>query len=500
MDSLAKQILPYALVLACLAGCADQRRDEVLRPEYERPVAPPIAAKPLDASPLPTPVPTTGPAPSPVVAPAPRPLRTEAPEDPQSPIVSRFASNRSGGSTVEPAVRIDARAGEMVEVITPATLPATYVAQVAPAVRTPSGGTTLPAAAPAASEPAVTDYHVLGSSEVVAASLLQVNDKFITLQQVLHPVRQQLQRLGKSLKTEGEFRQQGSDMIDHEVRNQIEQMLLFGEADKRLSDEEKKVVQEELDEQARRIVAQIGSRAQFARELAQEGTDLTTWTEDMKRALTIEAFIHRRFSRRVDVDGRTMLKFYREHRDRWQKKERVRMQVIAAPFDSFLDPRAARDEAARREAVAKAHEQIAQAKAELDKGEGFDAVAKKYDRGPMAAQGGLWPLMERGSFRSGQVEDVAFKQGVGAVSDIIDTSQGYYIVKTIQLEPATEQTFDKVQTEIEAELRKAQYQTLTSDYLKELQTKTRIFVPPGVEKLAVDAAVRLYWVPPESRQ
>jgi parvulin-like peptidyl-prolyl isomerase len=277
-------------------------------------------------------------------------------------------------------------------------------------------------------------------------------------------------------------------------------MLLAAEADKRLGDEEKKVVQEELDEQARRIVAQIGSRAQFARELRQEGTDLTTWTEDMKRALMIEAFIHRRFASRVDVDGRTMLKFYREHRDRWRKKERVRMQVIAAPFDSFLDPRKAQDELMRREAVAKAHEQIVQAKADLDKGEGFDAVAKKYDRGPMASQGGLWPLMERGSFRSGQVEDVAFKQGVGGVSEIIETSQGYYIVKTIQIEPASEESFEKVQGEIEAELRKAQYQALTSDYLKELQGKTRIFVPPGVEKLAVDAAVRLYWVSPENRQ
>ena len=55
------------------------------------------------------------------------------------------------------------------------------------------------------------------------------------------------------------------------------------------------------------------------------------------------------------------------------------------------------------------------------------------------------------------------------------------------------QAFDKVQKQIEADLRREQYKTLTTDYLKELQKQTVVRGSQDAAKVVVDAAVKQFW-------
>lgn len=348
------------------------------------------------------------------------------------------------------------------------------------------------ASAPATPATGAIDYIILGKPEIVAASLVQVNDKFITLQQVLHPLSRQL-RLAALGSDERQFRAKAADLIEREMRNQIEQMIIMEEAERRLGDEEKKAVQEDIDSTIRKAVAQAGSQAQLDKALQKEGSDLGSWKEEVKRDLTVEFYTRRRFASKIDVDRQKMLKYYQEHKAEFRQEPKVQMQVIAAPFDEFLPPGSLGGPQQRREAVAKAKAHIQEAKSELDKGLDYTEVAKKYDRGPLAEQAGVWPAMERGSFRASAVEEAAFAQKPGQVSGTIETNTGCYIVKTLQVQPGGELPFEQVQAQIDLELRRQQYRAAVSEYVKEMQKNVTIRPSAGFEKLVLDAAVRLHW-------
>lgn len=93
-----------------------------------------------------------------------------------------------------------------------------------------------PSPRPADSRPATTTapattapsgYRVIGKPEVVAAAMLQVNDKFITLEQVLHPIRRELMAAGRG---GGDFRRRAGALIQAEIRRQVQQTLILEEA------------------------------------------------------------------------------------------------------------------------------------------------------------------------------------------------------------------------------------------------------------------------------
>jgi parvulin-like peptidyl-prolyl isomerase len=107
---------------------------------------------------------------------------------------------------------------------------------------------------------------------------------------------------------------------------------------------------------------------------------------------------------------------------------------------------------------------------ELENGADFAEMARRYSRGPGAAEGG-----DLGFFRRGEIvkplEDVAFQLPAGALSDPIQSPAGYHILKVEEREGTIEQPFEAVKDRIRAELYdealERRYQTWLRDGLRE---------------------------------
>ena len=352
-----------------------------------------------------------------------------------------------------------------------------------------------PAAQPPAAATRPSPYRQVGQPDVVAATMLQVDDKFITLKQVLHPIRRELRAAaaGSSLAS---FRQNALALVRNEIRRKIEQTVLVAEAEKELTDEEERAVQGEVDRRLRQRIAEAGSKTRFAEQLASEGTDLSTWKQDLRGVLVVSACLQRRFGERIKVSRRMMWEYYNSHRDEFRSKQSVQMQIIAAPFNKFLPADRAASQADQQAARAKARAQAEEALAALKKGEDFAQAAKRLSKGPMASSGGVWPMMERGSFRAVEVEQAAFDQKVGQVSGLIETPAGFYVVKTLARKAGSERSFETVQAGIEDKLRRQQYDKLKNEYLRTLEAQTTIRTAGRFEEVAVDAAVRTFFPRP----
>ncbi len=335
-------------------------------------------------------------------------------------------------------------------------------------------------------------YNVLSKSEVVTAAALQVNDQFITIDQVLHPVGPTFTKLAAGA-NERTFRAKALGLIREQIRIQVEHVLLLAEAKNFLTDPEKGQVSEEVADNLRQAVAEMGgSKVRFDRHLRTKGTDLETWLKQLTEALLIRRYMQNRLGRQIVVGRRAMWKYYVEHRKEFSKPTRAQMQIISVPIKGFLPTDRNITDADRQEARSKARKLIDKAADELTKGGKFDDVAKKSSRGPMASSGGTWPLMERGSFRAEAVEETAFAQGAGRTSGIIETPKGFYIVKTLEIKPGVKSSFEEVQEAIADKLRRKQFGKLAWEYRVKLYTKAVIIAPERFERRAVAKAVRKY--------
>lgn len=336
-------------------------------------------------------------------------------------------------------------------------------------------------------------YRIIGKSEIVSAKMLQVNDRFITLDKVLRPVRRKLTEAAAGV-GEKVFRIKAMEIISSEIRRQIKHTLLLAEADNRLTDAHKKLVDEKVAERLRQNIAEMGgSKAKLDKHLRSEGTDLATWREDLRQALLIRSYMHDRVGKRIIINRRTMWEYYVSHRLEFCKSDSVRMQIIYVPSADFLPKDRRPTEADRRAARSKAKARVTEAAAALARSEEFDKVAKKFSAGPMAQNGGVWSMMERGSFRAEAVEETAFAQGAGKTSKVIETPNGFYIVKTLAVQRGEQAPFEKVQDIITEKLRRRQFEKLTYEYQMKLYSKVTIVEADQFVRRAVDAAVQKFY-------
>ncbi len=362
-----------------------------------------------------------------------------------------------------------------------------------PAGSHPAAPTPAPAepGAPAATVPTTVPYRIVEPPQIVAATMLQVNDKFITLQQVLHPIRQRLMAAARA--GEEAFRVRAPAIIHAETGRQVRRTLVLGEAKQRLDENDKKLVEEKLESAYRQVVVELGGgKTAVVEWLRQEGTTLAAWRKDMRQDLTVQLYLQRKLRPRVSVNRKMMWEYYQAEGKQFRREAKVQMQIIAAPFSAFVNAELPIGLTVRQAQRQEAKKLIDQAAAALAGGEDFGEAAKRLSRGPMASGGGVWPLMEKGSFRAAAVEKTAFDQGTGRASGVIETAEGFYIVKTLDRQPGEQVPFEQVQGEIDAELRGRLYDKIRSEYMLKLFERATIQGAEKFEQAALEAAARRF--------
>jgi parvulin-like peptidyl-prolyl isomerase len=198
----------------------------------------------------------------------------------------------------------------------------------------------------------------------------------------------------------------------------IAQELLWQEAKERgmaASDEETKAAMEQMR-------AQLGSESAFSTTLRESGfDDEAAFAEDLKRRLSVQKLVAADIAPSIQVSDAEVHEFYQANADRFVRPEEVQARhiLIKVPKDA--------DDAAR----ASARERIDAIHAEATGGADFAELAKQRSEGPTAPKGG-----DLGFFGRGQMvkpfEEAAFALEPGAVSEPVQTSFGYHVIKVEQ--------------------------------------------------------------------
>ena len=159
----------------------------------------------------------------------------------------------------------------------------------------------------------------------------------------------------------------------------------------------------------------------------------------------------------VDAD---MKRYYQEHRDRFALPEEYTLSQI------LLIPKSADNTA---EALARARRVMD----ELKRGEKFEDLALRYSDGHNAPRGGRLGLVRQGELLPA-IERAIAPLGSGETSSIIESPEGFHIVRVEEKQPKQYRPFDEVKFEIQGLVFQQKSEDVFQTWLVDL--KNRAFI------------------------
>lgn len=181
--------------------------------------------------------------------------------------------------------------------------------------------------------------------------------------------------------------------------------------------------------------------------------------EAAKKKIIAAKFIKNEVEDNVRVTDAEMMQFYEYHKDDFKSPEMWRASHILVLTET----------------------EAGGIQDALSKGANFEELAKTHSIDATASRGG-----DVGYFRAGQLvpdfEKACLKLNVGQISDIVHTQFGYHVIKlTDRKEPAIE-SYDKVKSVIEGELKKRKRSELFDRLVAKLKTKYGVDIKEDVFK------------------
>src|ERR1051326_6476029 len=153
--------------------------------------------------------------------------------------------------------------------------------------------------------------------------------------------------------------------------------------------------------------------------------------------------------------------FYKEHREDFTSREQVKLRLIMIPSHAS-DGNAAAQKAMADEIFGK-----------LVNGAEFERMAQLYSEDSTREHGGDWGWIERKTLAA-PLEKVAFTLPIGKISNVVEFSGNYYILKVEDKKGGETKSLAEARPDIEKRLLQLEAQSLQEKWLTSLRSKAYI--------------------------
>ena len=203
---------------------------------------------------------------------------------------------------------------------------------------------------------------------------------------------------------------------------------------------------------------------QAIRQMKQQGGAVDeTNPADMKSAreqLLLLRIVDREVRSGVMVADSDMKRYFQEHRDRFAHSEEYTLSQI------LIRPRAPDD-------TADAREKVREVMARLKQGEAFEDLALRFSDGPDASHGGRLGLVRQGELLP-RIEGTIATLVPGGISDVIETSEGFHIMRLEDKKPKQFRPYEQVRQEIQGLVFQQKSEDAFQSWLMNLKNKAYI--------------------------
>ena len=224
-----------------------------------------------------------------------------------------------------------------------------------------------------------------------------------------------------------------------------------------------KVSDEAINKQLGTVKSRFPNEDEFKSSLIKMNLTEAELITQIKRALTVQQFIDKKFVQKVTVSDKETRAYYDANQAAFKQPEQVKASHILIKVGPQADE-------PQKAAARKKIEEIQQ---KVQKGEDFAVLAKEFSEGPSSTKGG-----DLGYFRKGQMmkpfEDAAFALKPGEVSDIVETSFGYHLIKLADKKPESTIAYEDIKAKIQEYLKQKKVGEQVKLYVADLRGKAKV--------------------------
>lgn len=205
------------------------------------------------------------------------------------------------------------------------------------------------------------------------------------------------------------------------------------------------------------------SMQNFLKNLAAEGSSIESVKKDIRSQIVRTRLLRREVKDKIIVSDSEIGAYYNEHREEYEGKESVRMKQLLLPLPSGAD----------KNENTKLRNEALRLRERIIKGESFDALVARYSKGPATSHGGDVGFIEKGTVIP-EVEAVAFSLPVNQVSDVIESSVGFHLIKVVDKKGAGLKPVTVVRDEIKAKLEEEKLDKKFGEWIASVRARSHI--------------------------
>jgi parvulin-like peptidyl-prolyl isomerase len=218
-----------------------------------------------------------------------------------------------------------------------------------------------------------------------------------------------------------------------------------------------------VDERVHDIIRESfgGDRNTFIKTLEAQNYTLGEFKKLETERMIVQAMRSKNVKLQTIVSPTKIEDYYKNHRDEFTTKEQIKLRLIMVP-NHAESGNASVQKAMAEEILGK-----------LSGGADFAGMAQIYSEDSSRERGGDWGWIERKTLAA-PLEKVAFNLPVGRISNIVEYSGNYYILKVDDKHGGVTRSLAQARPEIEKKLIQLEAQHLQERWLASLRSKAFI--------------------------
>jgi parvulin-like peptidyl-prolyl isomerase len=174
-----------------------------------------------------------------------------------------------------------------------------------------------------------------------------------------------------------------------------------------------------------------------------------------------QSMVGKAVERNPVITHKELLDRYRENIKKYEYPSKARWEKLTVSFEEVPDRAAAR-------------QQIAEMGNQVLRGAKFATVAQRFSHGVNRHQGGYHDWTSKDALVSPVLDKAIFTLPINKMSDILEDTTGYHIVRVIERKDAGCTSFEVAQEQLREELQSAKRTSQIREYVEELRRKTRV--------------------------
>jgi parvulin-like peptidyl-prolyl isomerase len=266
-------------------------------------------------------------------------------------------------------------------------------------------------------------------------------------------------------------------LLKREIASLLDHKLIYGEFLRNVPAERLPQIEEDLlehfqEQEVPKLMEQLKVKDQsnLEQELARLGSSLADVRRSFNERTIAREWIRTKVKINEEVGPDELLQYYQSHLADFEYPAQARWEELMVRKDRFSNANEAYAEIARMGKVV-----WERGTAQGVRGPAFAEVAKAKSDGFTAKEGGLQDWTSKGALKAVAIDEALFSLQVGQMSPILESDEGFHIVRVLERKEAGREPFTEVQVKIRDKLKEQRFKVELEKYLGRLRRDARIW-------------------------